>query len=412
MYDIAYAIDHMEEALAKVEAAIDADPLVDTAFISRMSKVSDRVSALRDRVFNSYKSSGIWAQDHYLTGTSALVHETGLLFRDVKKSVIRGKLINSYRDVSDAVEAGEITHDHLDYLIPCYDEKYRAFFDRDVSLLLDNAKKLSSQHFGYVVRHWKNIVNDEIHEPSDEYKRHAHRRLFLSETLYGTWDIQGELDAVTGTILNKALSDITEKLWRNRDENIPTSHPSHATLRADAMGYLAQGYVSNSFAASSPDSSDCKHDQQFSFTAPVSSDIVIEADMLTASKSTQEFLRDSLTRTTPMSKTHSNTFYKQLLCDTTLSVPVTDGAITNFGRRVRTAPAKLKRHLALRNSTCSIDGCATPASWCDAHHIHHWIDGGETKIENLMLLCRRHHTMIHNDKTFQEKATASFADTG
>ena len=32
---------------------------------------------------------------------------------------------------------------------------------------------------------------------------------------------------------------------------------------------------------------------------------------------------------------------------------------------------------------------------CDAHHLISWIDGGETKISNLVLLCRRHHTDLH-----------------
>jgi hypothetical protein len=36
-----------------------------------------------------------------------------------------------------------------------------------------------------------------------------------------------------------------------------------------------------------------------------------------------------------------------------------------------------------------------PASWCDGHHLVHWIDGGETELKNMVLLCRRHHRMVH-----------------
>ena len=32
---------------------------------------------------------------------------------------------------------------------------------------------------------------------------------------------------------------------------------------------------------------------------------------------------------------------------------------------------------------------------CDAHHIKHWADGGPTRLDNLALLCRAHHTVIH-----------------
>jgi hypothetical protein len=35
-------------------------------------------------------------------------------------------------------------------------------------------------------------------------------------------------------------------------------------------------------------------------------------------------------------------------------------------------------------------------SWCDAHHITPWNRGGNTSIDNGVLLCRHHHTMIHH----------------
>ncbi|MBP9115398.1 MAG: HNH endonuclease, partial [Acidimicrobiia bacterium] len=43
-------------------------------------------------------------------------------------------------------------------------------------------------------------------------------------------------------------------------------------------------------------------------------------------------------------------------------------------------------------------GCTTPTKWCDAHHIKHWIDGGTTSLDNLVLLCRQHHTITHQNK--------------
>ena len=49
---------------------------------------------------------------------------------------------------------------------------------------------------------------------------------------------------------------------------------------------------------------------------------------------------------------------------------------------------------------CALTGCDRPPDWTDSHHIVHWIDGGETKIENLTLLCRRHHT-LHHERGFR-----------
>jgi hypothetical protein len=39
-------------------------------------------------------------------------------------------------------------------------------------------------------------------------------------------------------------------------------------------------------------------------------------------------------------------------------------------------------------------GC-TSKRFVDAHHIRHWTDGGETRLNNLVLLCRHHHRLVH-----------------
>ena len=43
---------------------------------------------------------------------------------------------------------------------------------------------------------------------------------------------------------------------------------------------------------------------------------------------------------------------------------------------------------------CAFPGCVH-THFLDAHHIEHWADGGDTKLDNLVLLCRRHHTYLH-----------------
>jgi hypothetical protein len=51
----------------------------------------------------------------------------------------------------------------------------------------------------------------------------------------------------------------------------------------------------------------------------------------------------------------------------------------------------LMHHAA--DGTVLVDGCA--ARRCDAHHLEHWLDGGATSLDNLTLLCRRHHRLVH-----------------
>jgi len=54
----------------------------------------------------------------------------------------------------------------------------------------------------------------------------------------------------------------------------------------------------------------------------------------------------------------------------------------------------MRRALDARDRGCVV--CGAPPIMCDAHHLISWIDGGDTKVSNLALLCRRHHTDLHN----------------
>ena len=54
-----------------------------------------------------------------------------------------------------------------------------------------------------------------------------------------------------------------------------------------------------------------------------------------------------------------------------------------------------------RDRCCRFPGCDRPAVWCDIHHVEHWADGGETCLGNLILLCRRHHRLVHRRNGFR-----------
>jgi hypothetical protein len=53
----------------------------------------------------------------------------------------------------------------------------------------------------------------------------------------------------------------------------------------------------------------------------------------------------------------------------------------------------MRRALELRDRGCRFPGCGS--RFTDAHHIRHWADGGATRPENLVLLCRTHHRLLH-----------------
>ena len=73
------------------------------------------------------------------------------------------------------------------------------------------------------------------------------------------------------------------------------------------------------------------------------------------------------------------------------------GEILDQGRVARTATAGQVAHLRHRDKGCSFPGCNRPPGFCQAHHIQHWAQGGPTDINNLTLLCTRHHVIVHRD---------------
>lgn len=86
---------------------------------------------------------------------------------------------------------------------------------------------------------------------------------------------------------------------------------------------------------------------------------------------------------------------RRLACDSSV-VPLleSDGSTLSVGRKRRTIPPALRRALQARDETCRFPGCEN-RRFVDAHHIHHWARGGETKLDNLLLLCRHHHRLVH-----------------
>lgn len=86
---------------------------------------------------------------------------------------------------------------------------------------------------------------------------------------------------------------------------------------------------------------------------------------------------------------------RRLACEASLVTLVErDGEPFSVGRRRRSVPPSIRRALNARDGRCQFPGCERHR-FVDAHHIRHWAKGGETSLDNLVLLCRRHHRLVH-----------------
>lgn len=87
---------------------------------------------------------------------------------------------------------------------------------------------------------------------------------------------------------------------------------------------------------------------------------------------------------------------RRLLCDGSIVsiAEDADGNPLDIGRKTRAIPRALRRALKARDKGCRFPGCTNPR-WVDGHHVVHWADHGETKIDNLVLICTLHHKLVH-----------------
>jgi hypothetical protein len=89
---------------------------------------------------------------------------------------------------------------------------------------------------------------------------------------------------------------------------------------------------------------------------------------------------------------------QRIACDADIWAVIADPVNSRpleVGRAYRLVPYWIRKALHARDRGCRFPGCRTPTAWTDAHHITHWADGGPTDLDNLILLCRFHHGLVH-----------------
>ncbi|HYS00794.1 MAG TPA: DUF222 domain-containing protein, partial [Candidatus Eisenbacteria bacterium] len=87
---------------------------------------------------------------------------------------------------------------------------------------------------------------------------------------------------------------------------------------------------------------------------------------------------------------------RRLACDAALTRITGRGELeAEISHAARSIPPSTRRAVEARDRTCVAGSCDRPPQWTDGHHLQHWTKGGPTILPNLVLLCRRHHRMVH-----------------
>ncbi len=193
------------------------------------------------------------------------------------------------------------------------------------------------------------------------------------------WNVSGELDPESGHIVSKALNARVDPT--NLD---PSDGRSHAQKSADALVDMCKHVLD--------------HDDTVVTSGGEKPHVTVTVDYQTLTGASRRLLEIDGTPVPPETM-------RRLTCDAGVVRVVVDGEgqPLDVGRKVRTVAPAIRRALDLRDAGCTWPGCDAPTSWTDAHHIVHWADGGDTSLNNMQRLCRRHHTTTHQDDTPPER---------
>jgi hypothetical protein len=155
----------------------------------------------------------------------------------------------------------------------------------------------------------------------------------------------------------------------------PIDEPSRSARQADALGLLAEAFLHHGAEAMSGGD---RHQVI----------VHVSAETLKRSAAGCCEIEDGASISAETAR--------RLACDASIVALIENekGEPLNVGRKTRTIPPAIRRLLNARDRGCRFPGC-THARYVDAHHIHYWAHGGETKPSNLVSLCRFHHRKVH-----------------
>ena len=291
--------------------------------------------------------------------------------------------------------------------------------------LLKYAQSISAARLEWLVRGWKTLSRDG--ELAAEEVRHRSRTFSVAIDADGMYVVRGRLEPEVGAVLMRAIEAASDALFRGEDGE---ALPRNRQRRADGVGLVAERALAAGFGGGGEgdglgeggsgegevvasgggqgDGGGGQGDGTGEFGRGAGNagrcgavgsgsraeryQVVVHTDAATLSER-GETGRSELDGVRVCAETS-----RRMACDAArVAMSHRDGEVVSVGRRTRTIPPHIRRALEERDRGCRYPGCAS--RFTEAHHVKHWADGGETSLANTILLCRRHHRLVHEGKT-------------
>jgi hypothetical protein len=350
-------LDELPGWLATLDDAELGQALVETR------EVIDRGEAVFASGVRRFETSGQYRAEGALSVIAWLRSNCKLSGGAAAERVEVARALDQLPQTEEAFVRGEVGYQHVAVMARTAEHVGVAAVRKAEANLLKAAETMDPGLFNGVAKNFEHRVDAEA-ALAEANRAHERRYLHLSEPCDGTVRLDGLLDTEGGAMVRTALDRLMKP--EKSDER------SYGQRQADALVEL------------------CRTGGQAAKGRSVTHLIVrATTDTLAGTPGAPAGELDSGGQVPAAT-------VRRLACDAAITRIVGRGELkAEITRASRTIPPATRRALDDRDRRCMGPSCTRPPAWCDAHHIQFWTDGGETKLPNLLLLCRPHHRMVH-----------------
>jgi hypothetical protein len=334
---------------------------------------------------------------HYGSTGDWLTHLSGLRKGDGQRIVRRAHaLTGPLTSTREAMLAGRLSPEQADVIVTSIDQlpSGRAVRSRGESTLLVHAESLDATGLARSGRHLVHVVDPDAEErrlemqlAREERISHLDRFLSIVPDGAGGMRLKGRGSAEDGALLKAALLPLTAPAPAGRDERgeVTPDPRDHGARMWDALVQVAQHALDTDLPPHS-------HGAAARLTVTVGLES-LQAGL--AEGAVAGLVGVGLTGD---GTELSASTLRRLACDAEVIPAVlgAQGEPLDVGRARRLVSLALWVALVIRDRTCAFPGCDRPPLMCHAHHVVHWIRGGKTRLDNLVLLCGHHHRVVHD----------------
>ncbi len=375
---------------------------------AELHRVTEQLEVERLRRLAEIERRGIFSRDGHLSVVAWLAAGFNVAWGASREQVRIARALQQMPRTCEALAARDVSMSSVRVLVGAREADPVAFAEAE-ALLVEAARIHSITDLGRVAAYWRQGVEQEQSLHGDAVLRNR-RRLHASALFMGMVRVDGDLDPETGETLLTALRAVLDAESRSRDGD---DERTPAQRRADALGEICRQWLDRTdrpaVAGERPHVTMTVDPEVLRAGAevlPGASATAIQASSMRAAdpRETTGTCDDSISRCEldHVGPVHPEVA-RRLACDASVMRVVMAGPSEplDVGRRTPVVSAAIRRAVIVRDRGCRFPGCDRPHTWCDAHHVVHWADGGPTSVANLLLLCRRHHRLVHQPGGFR-----------